>query len=78
MRYEDGVVTDVELLAVGGGPIADIVLPASQRTALIQVIVVLAATIAVTYLVRRERSLVLLVVGIGTVLLALMSLRTAH
>ena len=62
----------------GDGPIADVLLPASDQVALIQVIVVLTVTIIATYLVRRERSLVLLVVGIGAVLLGVMSLRTVH
>ena len=59
-------------------PIRDILLPHSERTALIQVIVVLVATVAVTYLVRRERALVQLVIGVGAVLLGLMAMRTLH
>ena len=59
-------------------PIRDILLPHSERTALMQVIVVLAITIVATYLVRRERALVQLVIGIGAVLLGLMAMRTLH
>lgn len=59
-------------------PIRDILLPHSERTALIQVIIVVIATIAATYLVRRERALVQLVIGIGLVLLGLMAMRTLH
>ena len=56
----------------------DVLLPSSDRTALIQAIVVIVATAALTYLVRRERSLVLLVVGVGMCVLGLMALRTLH
>lgn len=59
-------------------PIRDVLLPSSDRTALIQVIVVLAATLAITYLVRRERSLMLLSVGCGMCVLGLMAVRTLH
>ena len=59
-------------------PIRDVLLPASDRTALIQVVVVFAATVLVTFLVRKERSLMLLSVGVGLVVLALMAMRTLH
>ena len=59
-------------------PVRDVLLPASDRTALIQAIVVLIATVAVAYLVRRERSLVLLTIGVGICALAFMGLRTLH
>ena len=59
-------------------PIRDVLLPHSDRTALIQVVVVVAATVGAVALVRRERALVLLVIGLGTVLLGLMGLRTLH
>ena len=59
-------------------PIRDVVLPSSDRTALIQVLVVITAVVAVTWLVRRERSLVLLGVGVGMSVLGLMALRTLH
>jgi len=59
-------------------PIRDVLLPSSDRTALIQVIVVIAATALITYLVRRERSLVLLSVGVGMCVLGFMALRTLH
>lgn len=56
----------------------DILLPATDRAALIQVIVVLAVMAVVTTLVRRERSLVLLSVGFFLVVLGLMGMRTLH
>jgi hypothetical protein len=59
-------------------PIRDILLPSSDKTALIQVIVIFAATLLATYLVRREKALVLLVLGIGSVILGIMGLRTLH
>jgi hypothetical protein len=59
-------------------PIRDVLLPSSDRTALIQVIIVIAATALITYLVRRERSLVLLSVGVGMCVLGVMALRTLH
>ncbi|MDJ0768241.1 MAG: hypothetical protein QNJ12_05580 [Ilumatobacter sp.] len=59
-------------------PIRDVLLPSSDRTALIQAIVVLAATLITTFLVRKERALVLLVLGVGSVLLGIMGLRTLH
>lgn len=59
-------------------PIRDVLLPASDRTALLQVLVVVALTIAATYLVRRERSLMLFTVGLGMTLTGLMALRTLH
>lgn len=59
-------------------PVRDVLLPGSDRTALIQVIVVIAATVAITYLVRRERSLMLLSIGVGMCALGLMALRTLH
>lgn len=59
-------------------PIRDVLLPDSDRTALIQVVVVIVLTGAATYLVRRERALVQLVLGIGAVVLGLMAMRTLH
>jgi hypothetical protein len=59
-------------------PIRDVLLPDSDRTALIQAVVVVALIGVVTYLVRRERALVQLVLGIGAVVLGLMAMRTLH
>jgi len=59
-------------------PIRDVLLPGADRTALLQVIVVVGTTIGVTFLVRRERALVLLSVGCGMFVLGLMALRTLH
>ena len=59
-------------------PIRDILLPHSDRTALIQVIVVIAIVAGATWMVRRERALVQLVLGLGAVLLGLTAMRTLH
>ncbi len=59
-------------------PLRDILLPHSDRVALIEIVVVLIATGAATYLVRRERALALLVIGVGATLLGLMTLRAPH
>ena len=56
----------------------DILLPRSDRTALVQVIVVLAVFVAVTWFVRRERALMQLAIGAGLVVLAAMAMRTLH
>ena len=56
----------------------DILLPATDRVALVQLIVVLIAMAVVTTLVRRERSLVLLSIGFFLVVLGLMGMRTLH
>jgi len=59
-------------------PIRDVLLPHSDRTALIQVIVVFGVIVFATWAVRRERALVQLVLGLGAVLLGLMAMRTLH
>lgn len=56
----------------------DILLPATDRAALVQVIVVLVAMTVATTLARRERALVLLSIGFFTVVLGLMGMRTLH
>lgn len=61
-----------------GGIVRDIVLPASDRVALIQVGIVLAITVVATYLVRRERALTTFTIGLGMTALGLMALRTIH
>jgi hypothetical protein len=59
-------------------PIRDILLPHSDRTALIQVMVVVVIVVVATWAVRRERALVHLVLGLGAVVLGLMAMRTLH
>ncbi len=59
-------------------PIRDILLPHSDRTALIQVLVVVTIVAIATSVVRRERALVQLVLGVGAVVLGLMAMRTLH
>ena len=56
----------------------DILLPATDQAALVQVIVVLATMAVVTTLMRRERALVLLSIGFFLVVLGLMGMRTLH
>ena len=56
----------------------DILLPATDRSAFVQVIVVLVAMVVVTTVVRRERALVLLSIGLFMVVLGVMGLRTLH
>jgi hypothetical protein len=65
-------------MTAGGTPIRDVLLPHSDRTALIQVVVVGAVIAAAAWSVRRERALVLLVLGVGAVVLGLMAMRTLH
>jgi hypothetical protein len=56
----------------------EVLLPRTDAGALAQVIGVIAVTMVVALLVRRERSLVMLAVGIGMVLLGVMGFRTLH
>jgi hypothetical protein len=56
----------------------EMLLPRTDAGALAQVIGVIAVTVIVVVLVRRERSLVLLATGAGMVLLGVMGLRTLH
>lgn len=65
-------------MTAGDTPIRDILLPHSDRTALIQVLVVLAITVLITWSVRRERALAQLSLGVGAVVLGLMAMRTLH
>ena len=60
------------------GIVRDILLPGSDRVALVQVLVVLLITVAATYLVRRERALMTFTIGLGMTTLGLMALRTLH
>jgi hypothetical protein len=56
----------------------DILLPRSDRTALIQVIVVASVWLVAIWLSRRERAVLQLTIGLGLVVLALMAMRTLH
>lgn len=60
------------------GLLRDVLLPPSDLVSLLQVVVVVLVTAGATYLVRGERSLVLLTIGLGLTVLGLMSLRTLH
>jgi len=59
-------------------PLASLLLPRTDGGVLAQLITVIVATVVVATLVRRERSLVILTIGVGTVTLGLMGLRTLH
>lgn len=56
----------------------EVLLPRTDAGALAQVIGVFAVTVIAVVLVRRERSLVTLTIGVGMVLLGVMGLRTLH
>jgi hypothetical protein len=60
------------------GRIRDVLLPETDLAAGVQAIVVILLTIIVVALVRKERALVLLAVGIGIFLLSMMGLRSLH
>ena len=59
-------------------PIRDVLLPASDRTAAVQVVAVVLVAASATWLVRRERALVLFTVGVSMCVLGLMAMRTLH
>jgi hypothetical protein len=63
---------------VSSTPIRDVLLPASDRAAGIQVVVVIAVAVILAWLVRRERALVLFTTGLAMLVLGLMALRTLH
>lgn len=56
----------------------EILLPRTDAGAGAQVIAVVVALIVVAVLVRRERALVTLVVGVGFVVLGLIGMRALH
>jgi hypothetical protein len=56
----------------------ELLLPRTDAGALAQVVGVIVVTVFVALLVRRERSLVMLTVGAGMVLLGAMGFRTLH
>ena len=60
------------------GIVRDVVLPSSDRIALLQMLTVLAFTVLTTYLARRERALMQFTVGLGMTVMGLMALRTLH
>ncbi len=57
---------------------SELLLPRTDAGALAQVVGVVVLTAAIALVVRRERSLVTLVVGVGMVVLGAMGLRTLH
>lgn len=58
--------------------IRDVLLPATDRAAGIQVVVVIAVGGGAAWLARRERALVLLTAGVAMTVLGLMAFRTLH
>jgi hypothetical protein len=57
---------------------SELLLPRTDAGVLAQVIGVTAVTVVLAILVRRERSLVMLTMGAGMVLLGLMGMRALH
>jgi hypothetical protein len=60
------------------GKIRDVLLPDTDLAAGVQAVVVILLTVIVIALVRKERALVLLAVGVGIFLLSMMGLRSLH
>ena len=58
--------------------IGEILLPRTDAGAGVQVLVVIALTAVAAVLVRRERSLVTLVIGVGMVVLGFIGMRALH
>lgn len=56
----------------------DIVWPRTDQGVIAQLVIVVLAVTVITFLVRRERSLVLVTVGAGLVLVGLMGVRGLH
>lgn len=56
----------------------DVLMPRTDRGVLVQLLLVIAAVVVVGVLVRRERSLVTLTIGIGLVIVGLMGVRALH
>lgn len=56
----------------------DVLFPATDAGVIGQTLGVLAVTIAVVWLVRRERALVTLVIGVSLMLLGFFGLRALH
>jgi len=56
----------------------DVLFPATDAGVIVQTLGVLAVTIAVVRLVRRERALVTLVIGVSLMLLGFFGLRGLH
>ena len=56
----------------------DVLFPATDAGVIGQILGVLAVTIAVVRLVRRERALVTLIIGVSLVLLGFFGLRGLH
>jgi len=60
------------------GRIRDVLLPDTDFAVGVQAVVVFVLMIAVAVLVRKERALVHLTLGVGIFALAIMGLRTLH
>lgn len=60
------------------GKIRDVLLPDTDLAAGVQAVVIVVLMIVVAVLVRKERALVQLTLGIGIFLLAMMGLRSLH
>ena len=60
------------------GKIRDVLLPDTDLAAGVQAVVVILLTVIIVGLVRKERALVLLALGVGIFLLSMMGLRSLH
>lgn len=56
----------------------DVLLPRTDAGVLAQVLIVVALTVLGVVVARRERAVVLLVVGVGVVVLGVMGVRGLH
>jgi hypothetical protein len=65
-------------MAAPQGKIRDVLLPDTDLAAGVQAVVVILLTVIVVGLVRKERALVLLALGVGIFLLSMMGLRSLH
>lgn len=66
------------MVLVDAPAVSELWTPETDRGVLIQLIATLALFGSLIWLVRRERALVLLVAGVGTMVLAWYGLRTLH
>ena len=65
-------------LTVGAVAMSDLLQPSTDAGALVEVVVTVAVAAGVALLVRRERSLVLLVVGATLVIIGSFGFRSLH
>ncbi|CAN5529320.1 hypothetical protein BH23ACT3_BH23ACT3_06830 [soil metagenome] len=59
-------------------PMRELLLPRTDAGVIVQLVLVVLATVVAAVLVRRERALVTLVAGLGVMSVALMGVRALH